>query len=468
MSKQLVGNNVFFIGIGGSSMSGLALLLKREGYNVSGSDMQSSVKTEHLCEQGINVMYGHSEDNIRSANAHTVVYTAAIPHDNPELCYAKENGIHLMKRSELVGLIMSRYKNAVGISGTKGKTTTTSLLSTVLLECGMDPSCLIGGTSKNLAANYRVGNGEVIVAESCEYQDSFLDFAPSVAVILNVELEHTDYFKSLDQLKQSFVDFAHITPSDGLVVGCADCNVTMDILSKVDRPKVTFGLINDADYTAKNITENGEGTLSLDVYKKGDFATHVDVPIYGKHNAYNVLATLAVTDFFGIPMDVAAESIKKYKGTGRRFDYYGSVNGASVYDDYAHTPDEYRAVIDAAKNMKHNRVIGIFQPHTYSRSIDFFDETVEAFKACDEIIMLDIYAAREIDEGKIHSRDFANAMLKKGMNAKYMPKYENVADYIEQTAQDGDIVLVIGAGHSNRLCEMIVARGIPTTEAHGD
>jgi len=468
MSKQLVGSNVFFIGIGGSSMSGLALLLKREGYNVSGSDMQSSVKTEHLCEQGINVMYGHSEDNIRSANAHTVVYTAAIPHDNPELCYAKENGIHLMKRSELVGLIMSRYKNAVGISGTKGKTTTTSLLSTVLLESGMDPSCLIGGTSKNLAANYRVGNGEVIVAESCEYQDSFLDFAPSVAVILNVELEHTDYFKSLDQLKQSFVDFAHITPKDGLVVGCADCNVTMDILSKVDRPKVTFGLINDADYTAKNITENGEGTLSLDVYKKGDFATHVDMPIYGKHNAYNVLATLAVTDFFGIPMDVAAEIIKKYKGTGRRFDYYGSVNGASVYDDYAHTPDEYRAVIDAAKNMKHNRVIGIFQPHTYSRSIDFFDETVEAFKACDEIIMLDIYAAREIDEGKIHSRDFANAMIERGMNAKYMPKYEDVADYIEQTAQDGDIVLVIGAGHSNRLCEMIAARGIPTTEAHGD
>ncbi len=450
-------------------MSGLALLLKKEGYEVSGSDMQTSVKTQYLEEHGIKVMIGHSRDNIINSNAQTVVYTAAIAKENPELCYAEEQGLCLMKRSELVGLIMRRYGNAVGISGTKGKTTTTSLLSAVLTECGKEPSCLIGGTAKNFGSNFRVGTGDVIVTESCEYQDSFLDFVPTVAVILNVELEHTDYFKSMEQLKQSFVSFAHITPQDtGLVVGCADCDTTMEILADIDRPKATFGLENDADYTARNITEDGKGTLSLDVYVKGEYRAHADVPICGKHNAYNVLATLAVTDYFGVPMEDAVEAMKKFKGTGRRFDFYGSVNGAAVYDDYAHTPDEYRAVIDAAKNLEHNRVVGIFQPHTYSRSIDFFDETVDAFRACDEIIMLDIYAAREKDEGKIHSRDFARAMLEKGMNAKYMPKYEDVADYIEQTATQGDIILVIGAGHSNRLCEMIAARGEPTTLAHGD
>lgn len=449
-------------------MSGLAMLLKKEGYNVSGSDMQTSVKTEHLEESGIKVFIGHSADNLVSCNAQTVVYTAAIADTNPELCYAREKGIPLMKRSELVGLIMRRYKNAVGISGTKGKTTSTSLLSTVLIECGKEPSCLIGGTSKNLRSNYRVGTGDVIVAESCEYQDSFLDFAPTVAVILNVELEHTDYFKSMEQLEESFVRFAEMIPEDGLAVGSADCKTTVEILSRVARPKVTFGIKNDADYMAKNITTNKDGTLSCDIYVKGEYKCRADVPIYGEHNAYNVLATLAVTDYFGIPTEEAVNAMKAYQGTGRRFDYYGSVGGADVYDDYAHTPDEYRAVISAARGLCPTRLITIFQPHTFSRSIDFFDETVDAFADCDKVIMLDIYAAREIDDGRIHSRDFADAMQKKGYDAIYLPKYEEVADYVEQIAQKGDIVLVIGAGHSNKLCEMIVARGEPTTQIHGD
>lgn len=466
--KTIYGKNIFFIGIGGSSMSGLALLLKKEGYNVYGSDMQMSVKTEHLEENGINVMIGHDAQNIVSCCAETVVYTAAIPQDNPELVYAREHGIVLLKRSELVGIIMARYKNAVGISGTKGKTTTTALLSAVLEACGKDPSCLIGGTSKNFGTNFRVGKGDVIVAEACEYRDSFLDFAPSIALILNVELEHTDYFKSIEQLEDSFVKFAHITPEDGTVIGCADCSTAMSILSRVERKKVTFGINNKADFTAKNISEGLDGKLSCDIYIRDVFATHVEVPLCGKHNAYNVLAVFAVTDCFGIPADTVAESMKNFKGTGRRFDYYGSVNGASVYDDYAHTPDEYRAVISAAKGLKHNRIVGIFQPHTYSRSIDFFAETVNAFKDCDEIILLDIYAAREKDEGKIHSRDFVKAMTAKGMDAIYMPIYEDVAEYIEQTAEKDDIILVIGAGHSNKLCEMIAAKGIPTTEAHGD
>ena len=466
--KQINGKNIFFIGIGGSSMSGLALLLKKEGYNVYGSDMQSSVKTQHLRENGINVMFGHDAVNIIDSKAETVVYTAAIPKDNPELMYASEHGIALLKRSELVGLIMSRYKNAVGISGTKGKTTTTALLSTVLEECGKDPSCLIGGTAKNFGANFKVGRGDVIVAEACEYQDSFLDFAPSIALILNVELEHTDYFKSMEQLENSFVRFAQITPKDGIVIGCADCETTMHILSRAERKKVTFGINNEADIMAKNIFETQNGRLLCDVYVRGKQAASVEVPLCGKHNVYNVLAVFAVTDCFGIPAGAVAEAMKNFKGTGRRFDYYGSVNGAKVYDDYAHTPDEYRAVINAAKSLEHNRIVGIFQPHTYSRSIDFFEETVDAFRECDEIILLDIYAAREKDEGNIHSRDFVKAMTAKGMDAIYMPLYEDVADYIEQTAENGDIILVIGAGHSNKLCEMIAAKGIPTTEAHGD
>lgn len=463
------GNNIFFIGIGGSSMSGLALLLKNEGFEVSGSDMQSSVKTEHLEEHGIKVWLGHDVSNIVNSKADVVVYTAAIPHDNPELSYAMESqDVICMKRSELVGKIMAGYNNAVGISGTKGKTTTTALLATVFDECGISPSALIGGTAKNFGSNVKIGSGDVVVAESCEYQDSFLDFKPTVSVILNVELEHTDYFKSIEQLEESFRNFAELVPENGLVVGCTDCDETVKILSGVNRTKVTFGIDKNADFMAKNITEDGHGRLCLDVYYKGEFKVRAEVPICGKHNAYNILAVFAVANNFGLTFDEIASAMKAYKGAGRRFDYYGSINGAAVYDDYAHTPDEYRAVIDAALGLEHNRLITVFQPHTYSRSIDFFDETVEAFRKSDEIIMLDIYAAREKDEGKIHSTDFERAMLAHGMNAKYMPKYEDVADYMEKTARQGDIVLVIGAGHSNRLCEMIVAKGIPTDMPHGD
>ena len=465
---DLCGNNIFFIGIGGSSMSGLALLLKKEGFNVSGSDMQNSVKVEHLIQQGINVKIGHSADNVIASKADVVVYTAAVHDENPELAYARKHGICCLKRSQLVGLIMKCYKNAICISGTKGKTTTTALLSTVLMECGFDPSALIGGTSKNIGSNVRIGASNVIVAEACEYQDSFLDFRPTVAVILNVELEHTDYFKSMEQLKDSFRRFALEVPLDGLVIGCADCMNTAQILDSTDRPKLTYGIKNPADITAKNIQTGNDGTLSFDVYFKDSFAAHADVPLFGEHNVYNALAVFAVAHYFAIPFDTAAEAMKKYKGAGRRFDYYGSVNGASVYDDYAHTPDEYRAVISAAKSIKHNRLICIFQPHTFSRSIDFFDETVDAFEGCDEIIMLDIYAAREKDEGKIHSLDFARAMQAKGMRAQYMPNYPDVADYIEKTAGKDDIILVIGAGHSNVLCEMIAARGVPTDLPHGD
>ncbi len=465
---DLHGNNVFFIGIGGSSMSGLALLLKKEGFNVSGSDMQSSVKVEHLEEKGIKVKIGHNAENLMDCNADVVVYTAAVSNDNPELCYAREHGIHTMKRAELVGEIMGCYENAAGISGTKGKTTTTALLSTILMEAGLEPSALIGGTAKNIGSNVKVGTNDYIVAESCEYQDSFLDFKPTVAVILNIELEHTDYFKSIEQLEDSFLGFTLRTPEDGLVVGCADCDVTMRVMGRSPRNKVTYGINNEADYMAKNIVQNKNGTLSLDIYRSGEFEIAVNVPICGVHNAYNILAAYIVARYWGLKPNVIAEALTKYLGAGRRFDLYGTVNGASVYDDYAHTPDEYRAVIAAAKGLEHNRLIGIFQPHTYSRSIDFFDETVDAFKECDEVIMLDIYAAREKDEGKIHSRDFAKAMCEKGMDAKYIPNYDDVTEYIVQNAKENDIVLVIGAGHSNVLCEKIVHRGIPTDKPHGD
>ncbi len=469
MSKVDLGaEKVYMIGIGGSSMSGLALLLKKEGFEVSGSDSQLSVKVEHLMENGINVYIGQREENIIKDQPDVIVYTAAISADNPELRYAREHGIRLMKRSQLVGAVMSCYKNAVGISGTKGKTTTVSLLSTVFIECGLDPSALIGGTAKNIGSNYRVGSDEYIVAESCEYQDSFLDFKPTVSVILNIELEHTDYFKSIEQLKRSFEGFAKLVPDDGAVIGCSDCPETMKIWNRIDRPKFTFGINNPADYEARNIIEDGCGTLSLDIYENGVFSAKAEVPICGKHNAYNILAVYAVARFYGLDGDTITEAMKAYKGAGRRFDLYGEVNGAKVFDDYAHTPDEYRAVISAAKGLKHNRIMGIFQPHTFSRSLDFFDETVDAFEECDEVIMLDIYAAREIDDGRIHSRDFEAAMKKKGYNVKYMPAYEEVADYIAKKALPDDIILVIGAGHSNRLCEMIAAKGTPTKLQHGD
>ncbi len=461
----LKGNKIFFTGIGGSSMSGLALLLRKEGYEVAGSDMQDSVKLQHLVESGIPVKIGHSADNVNGYDV--LVYTAAVHGDNPELKYARENGIQLVKRSELVGMIMKMYREAVGISGTKGKTTTTSLLTTILLECGMEPSALIGGTAKNIGSNVRVGQSDVIVAEACEYEDSFLDFCPTVAVILNIEMEHTDYFKSMDQLKNSFRNFAQRLPENGLLVGCGDCPVTRQIVEQDHHEHVLYGIDTPCDLMAENIVQT-EGMLSFDLMRGGEKLINLATPIVGKHNVYNILAAAAVALHFGLTPENIAHALKKYRGAGRRFDYYGSINGAAVYDDYAHTPDEYRAVIASALSLPHRRLLCIFQPHTYSRSIDFFNETVEAFHGSDEVIMVDIYAAREKNEGKIHSKDFAKAMNQNGISARYFAEFEQVCDYIEGTAQKGDIVLVIGAGTSNKLCEMIVARGVPTGEMHGD
>ena len=468
MSKisGLKGNKIFFTGIGGSSMSGLALLLKKEGYEVSGSDMQDSVKLQHLKDAGIPVAIGHSAENVRGFDA--LVYTAAVRGDNPELAYARQNGLQLIKRSQLVGMIMKMYRQAVAISGTKGKTTTTALVTTILLECGLEPSALIGGTAKNIGSNVRVGESRVIVAEACEYEDSFLDFCPTVGVILNVEMEHTDYFKSMEQLKGSFRGFAARLPEDGVLIGCGDCPVTREIIRGDSHPHLLFGIDTPSDLMAENIVQTADGFLCFDLILRGEKAIQLKTPIIGRHNAYNVLAAVAAALQFDLSLEEIARALLCYKGAGRRFDYYGSINGAAVYDDYAHTPDEYRAVIESADYLPHGRLICIFQPHTYSRSIDFFEETVAAFARCDEVIMIDIYAAREKDEGKIHSRDFARAMQEKGIAACYMESFDRVCDYVEQTAKEGDIVLVIGAGTSNKLCEMIAARGVPTQQMHGD
>jgi len=461
---------IHFIGIGGSSMSGLAMLLKGMGYNVKGSDSEHSAKAEHLIEHGIDVTFPQSAKNVADADIGIVVYTAAIADDNPELVAARERGIPCMKRAELMGQIMRLHKSAVGISGTKGKTTTTALTATILMECDKYPTVLIGGTAKNIGSNMLEGKGDVLVAESCEYQDSFLSFAPTVAVILNVELEHTDYFKSMAQLEQSFVSFGELVPRNGgVVIGNADCEITRSIMSRIDRECLSYSVKDSsADYYGYDIVQNGE-ELCMKISYKGAQGVSFAVPIVGVHNAYNILAAVSAScACSGVSLEESARALKAYKGTGRRFDRYGMLNGAGVYDDYAHTPDEYRAVIDAARGVAKGKVRVVFQPHTYSRSIDFFDETVEAFKMADEVILVDIYAAREAYTDKIHSTHFVEEMKKRGYKAMYIPEYSDVTEYMKANAMDGDVILVIGAGHSYRLTQMIADAGTPTDCAHGD
>ena len=459
---------IHFIGIGGSSMSGLAMLLKGMGYNVRGSDSEHSAKAEHLMEHGIDVRFSQCAENI--VDAGVVVYTAAISDDNPELAAARENSVPCMKRAELMGQIMRLHNSAIGISGTKGKTTTTALTATILMECDKYPTVLIGGTAKNIGSNMLEGKGDILVAESCEYQDSFLSFAPTVAVILNVELEHTDYFKSMAQLEQSFVSFGELVPNDsGCVIGNKDCEVTCKIMSRINRERLTYSVKDSsADYYGYDITQNGD-ELCMKISYKGGEGVYFSVPIVGVHNAYNILAASAASCACGgVTLEDCANALKAYKGTGRRFDKYGTLNGAGVYDDYAHTPDEYRAVIDAARSVAKGKVRVVFQPHTYSRSIDFFNETVEAFAKADEVILVDIYAARESYTDKIHSTHFVDEMKRRGYNAMYIPAYPDVTEYMKANAGDGDVILIIGAGHSYRLTQMIADAGIPTDCAHGD
>ncbi len=443
------GRRVHLAGIGGVSMSPLAEVLHGMGLAVQGSDQSGSPAVDHLRAQGISVHVGHEASDIEGAEF--LIRTAAIHDDNPEIAAARAQGIPVFERAEAWGAIMRQYENAVCIAGTHGKTTTTSMTTHIFMAAQADPTVMIGGTLPMLHSGYRVGRGDTIILESCEYCNSFLHFFPTVAVVLNVEADHLDFFKDLDDIKRSFRRFAQLTPPDGRIVVNADDEGAMDALKGL--PLFTFGCREGADCQARDLTWHG-GRPDFDVVVDGKVYTHLNLRVAGLHNVYNALAAASAAYVLGIPSKAVRQGLEGFFGAGRRFELKGQYNGARVYDDYAHHPAELRALLEMAQSLGSERVICAFQPHTYTRTKALFDDFVRELQLADLVILTDIYAAREQNTIGISSRDLAERIP----GALYCPSLPEAAEKLRELAQPGDLIVTAGAGDIYTVGEMLLSK----------
>ena len=446
LKRYLVpGKRVHLVGIGGVSMRPLGLVLKGMGMTVTGSDMNSSVSTDELIANGISVAIGHSEENVEGADC--IIRTAAAHNDNPEIAAARRLGIPMFERAQAWGVIMRAYKNAVCIAGTHGKTTTTSMMTHILMEADADPTVMIGGYLPLLRAGHRVGNGDTIILESCEYCDSFLNFFPTLAVILNVEADHLDYFKDLADVQKSFRNFALL--SSGGVLANGDDPHTLEAMEGVEC--ITFGLKPHNKVRAENICPDWR---HLDVVCDSKFYCHLDLKVLGRHNALNALAAAGAAWMMGVPGEAVSTGLATFSGAQRRMQFKGNFNGAEVYDDYAHHPDELAATIEAVRTMEKERIVVAFQPHTYTRTKALFDEFVRELKKADVVVLAEIYAARERNTVGISSRDLA-AEIPGSVYCETLPE---VTEYLRTIIKPGDVVLTVGAGDIYRAGEALLDR----------
>lgn len=437
------GKRVHLIGIGGVSMRPLGLVLQGMGLTVTGSDMNSSVSTDELIAKGIQVYIGHRQENIRGADC--IIRTAAAHNDNPEIAAARVAGIPVFERAQAWGVIMQAYKNAVCVAGTHGKTTTTSMVTHILMEANVDPTVMIGGYLPLLRAGHRVGQGDTIILESCEYCDSFLNFFPTLSVILNIEADHLDYFKDLADIQKSFRKFAQLS-SGGILANGDDPHV-VEALEGLDY--VSFGLNPNNRVHGENIHPDWR---HLDVYCDGTFYTHLDLNVLGRHNALNAIGAAGAAWMLGIPGEAVTRGLAAFSGAERRMQYKGSYRGADIYDDYAHHPDELAATIDAVATMHYDRVILAFQPHTYTRTRALFSDFVRQLKRVDKVVLAEIYAARERNTVGISSKDLADQIP----GAVYCETLPEVTSYLGSIAREGDVILTVGAGDIYRAGEALL------------
>ena len=444
ISKYLVpGRHVHLLGIGGVSMRPLGLVLKGMGMVVTGSDMSASVSTQELENQGIPVAIGHHAENI--AGADCIIRTAAAHNDNPEIAAARAAGIPVFERAQAWGEIMKSYKNAICISGTHGKTTTTSMMTHILMEANLDPTVMIGGYLPLLHAGHRVGHGDTILLESCEYCDSFLNFFPTLAVILNVEADHLDYFKDLEDIQKSFHQFASLATFG--VIANGDDPHTVSAMQGIDY--VSFGLGEQNRIHAANMHPDWQ---HFDVICDGEYYCHLDMGVLGKHNALNALAAAAAAWMMGIPGEAVSHGLESFHGAGRRMEFKGKFQGADVYDDYAHHPDELSATVSAVRSaMPGRRIVLAFQPHTYTRTKALFDDFVRELKKPDVVILSEIYAARERNAIGISSLDLAKQIP----GAIYCETLPEVTDQLREIVREGDVVITMGAGDIFRAGEAL-------------
>lgn len=443
---------VHFIGIGGISMSGLAAILLKNGFKISGSDMKESEITTRLQQHGAEIHIGHSADNVK--NVDLVVYTAAVPSDNPELLFAKNNNIPLMDRAEFLGYIMKGHKYNVAISGTHGKTTSTSMLSHIVLSAELDPTILVGADLDIINGNFRTGESEYFITEACEYKASFLRFFPYIGVILNIDADHLDFYKDIDDIEATFKKFVSIIPNDGYAIGNADDFRVKRVLETASCNTLTFGL-NEGDIVAKDIHFNGRGS-SFDVVYKGKelYTIHLHVP--GSHNVLNALSAVASSIVLGIDEKAVIEGLEGFKGAHKRFEIKGSKDDITVIDDYAHHPTEIKATLKAAREYPHNKIVSIFQPHTYSRTISLLDEFSESFNDTDELILMDIYAAREKDTGIVSSNMLGDKIRAKGIKCINVHSHAEALKVAKQKLSSGDLLLTVGAGDVVKVGEMFL------------
>ena len=458
MNINLSNNNqhIHFIGIGGISMSGLAEILNYEGFTITGSDIKESGITDSLRAQGIKVSIGQKAENIEDGTD-LVVYTAAVKHDNPEMLAAEAKGITVIERATLLGAIMDRYKNSIAVSGTHGKTTTTSMISEIIMAAKLDPTITVGGILQSINGNIRLGSSDYFIAEACEYFDSFLHFKPYVGVILTVDADHLDYFKNLENIRHSFHKFAgNIADNGTLVINTAVDNykeLTDGIKAKV----VTYSSTDsNADVSATNLTVTEKGAYHFDIVRNGKPECHVALKVPGKHNVDNALAAFAAAKAFDVDNSAIVAGLESYTGTDRRFQYKGKFNGVTVIDDYAHHPTEIKATLAAAKNIEKNKLWCIFQPHTYSRTYNLINEFSTAFENADKIIVADIYAAREKDTGLINSKQLAEHIRAKGKDAEYVGDFEAIKDYVRKNCSEGDLLITMGAGDVYLIGEALI------------
>ena len=433
------GRHVHMVGIGGVSMSSLAEVLHQNGTIITGSDWQESAKTKHLRELGITIHIGAQKaENIHGADC--IIRTAAAGNNNPEIAAAHEAGIPVFERAQAWGAIMQRYENAVCIAGTHGKTSTTSMTTHIFMAAQIDPTVMIGGTLPLIHSDYRVGNGNTIILESCEYCNSFHHFFPTIAVVLNVEADHLDFFKDLDEIKASFRHFAKLAEQSGHIVCNADDENTMAALAGL--PVFTFGITQNANLRAENLVWE-HGMPSFDIVVNGKVYTHLTLKVGGMHSVSNALAAASSAYLLGIDGNAVKEGLESFTGAGRRFEYRGEVNGAKLYDDYSHHPSELAALFSMAKSLGYERIICAFQPHTYTRTKALFHDFVEQLKSVDQVILAEIFAAREQNTIGISSHDLAQEIP----NAIFCPTLEEVADQLRRIARPGDLILTVGAGN---------------------
>ena len=447
--------NIHCIGIGGVGLSAIAHILMSQGFTVSGSDMNSSEIVDRLKAAGAVVYSTHEESNVE--NIDLIVYSAAISNENPEIKRANELNIPMVSRAEMLGYLMDQYKNSVAISGTHGKTTTTSMLSLILKNANLDPTILVGGNLSELNGNVRVGHSEYFVTEACEYVDSFLSLKPKMEIILNIDSDHLDYFRDINHIVESFDRFTNLVPEDGIIFAYSE-NPFVNKVIKDKKNVITFGLNKACDYSAQNINFNN-GMPSYELYHHSDSLGVINLNIPGEHNVLNSLAAIACAHTLGVNIKVAQKTLAEFTGTQRRFDVHGITDkGVTIIDDYAHHPTEIKASLKAAKTLNHNKLWCIFQSHTYTRTIALFDEFAESFENADNIIITEIYAAREINIHKISASSLAEKIKKNYPNKHviFIEKLEDVADYIKENASSNDIVMTMGAGDVFKICGMLL------------